>query len=58
MFVSALLKESEPERGFSTVMMSAMLSCHHGMVYLAQGSHAYEPNKASLGRKVKPSAID
>lgn len=28
------------------------------MAYFVRGSHAYEPHKASTGRKVKPSAID
>lgn len=39
-------------------MMSATLSCHHGMVYLVQGNRACEPNNASLGLKVKPSETD
>lgn len=38
--------------------MSAELPCHCDMVYLVQGSHAYESNKVSIGLKVKPSGTD
>lgn len=57
-FILALLKESEHERGFSTEVMSATLSCHNGVVYLVQGSHAYESNNLSIGLKIKPSVVD
>lgn len=35
-----------------------MLSRHHRVVYLVQGSRAYESNNMSIGLKAKPSVMD
>lgn len=37
--------------------MAAELSCHHGVVCLVRGSHAYESNNVPIELKVKPSGI-